>query len=369
MGIESLDIARLRLKSQHLTETCFTTAGDMVSYFGAVQGQEYAQTKWGLGLRLPHLVDEDIEKELSTGRILRTHMLRPTWHFVAAADIRWLLKLTALRVKAVNAYMQRKLELDDEIFNKCNDIIISLLVGGKQITRDEIGLALIENGIEAKGHRLSYIMMQAELDGIVCSGARKGNQFTYALLEDRVPKGNIPDREEALAGLAKRYFFSRGPATIMDFSAWSGLTISDCRMAVNLSRSFFQKLSLGNTDYYCPAECSLVAEPFQGILLLPVYDEFIMGYKDRSAILEYKYSTKSNLQLPFDNTIVADGQIIGSWRRKLSNKAVYLEFDLFSKLNSLQKVELEKAISRFGEFNKLAVNVGPYKIKSRLGFG
>src|SRR5690606_4347556 len=142
------------------------------------------QTKWGRGLRLPHLTDNDIENELNDGKILRTHLLRPTWHLVSAKDIYWLLKLTAPRVHTANAYMYRQLELDYKVFNRCNDILIETLQDGNQLTRDAINERFKMHKIIAKGHRLSYIMMNAELEGIVCSGARQGNQFTYALLDE-----------------------------------------------------------------------------------------------------------------------------------------------------------------------------------------
>src|SRR5687767_917155 len=189
----------------------------MVQWLCAIQAQEFAQTKWALGLRVPRTKDDDIEKEFAEGKIIRTHLLRPTWHFVAAPDIRWLLALTAPRVHAVNAFMYRQLELDGLIFKRCNHILIKTLQGDKQFTRDAINEVFQKNKIIARGHRLSYIMMQAELSGIICSGARQGNQFTYALLDERVERTNSLNKEEGLAELTKRYFLSRGPATLKDF--------------------------------------------------------------------------------------------------------------------------------------------------------
>ena len=217
------EIAKHRLLTQQIVEAKVKSAIEMIVWFGAVQAQEYAQTKWGIGLRLPHLNDNDIEKDFTEGKILRTHLLRPTWHLVTGDDIRWLLFLTASRVNAANAYMYRQLELDDAVFNRCNKILIKTLQGGKQLTRDALNEEFKRNKIIAAGHRLGYIMMRAELDGIICSGAREGNQFTYTLLEDRVPQSKARNYDEALAELTIRYFTSRGPATIKDFSTWSGL--------------------------------------------------------------------------------------------------------------------------------------------------
>lgn len=243
------EIARYRLINQQLADTRIKSAVEMVEWFGAVQGQEYGPTKWGLGLRLPHLTDCDIEKELAEGRILRTHLLRPTWHFVSAADIHWLLKLTAPRVYKVNAFMYRRLELGEKVLNRCNEIIVETLQGGKQLTREAINEELKKNDILAKGHRLSYIMMNAELEGVICSGPRQGNQFTYALLDERVKCGKSLEKDEALAELSKRYFSSRGPATVKDFATWSGLTITDCKKGMEMNKALLQKEIIEQQEY------------------------------------------------------------------------------------------------------------------------
>ncbi|MES2284765.1 MAG: winged helix DNA-binding domain-containing protein [Bacteroidota bacterium] len=237
--MELSEIAKYRLINQQIAGTKIKTVSEMVAWFCAVQAQEYGPTKWGLGLRLPHLKDKDIEKDFTDGKILRTHLLRPTWHFVAAKDIRWILMLTAPRVNAANASMYRKLELDSGIFNRCNAILIKTLQGGRQLTRDTLNEEFKKKKILAKGHRLSYIMMRAELDGIICSGANQGNQFTYSLLEERVPAFGLKNKEEALAELTKRYFTSRGPATIKDLSTWSGLTLTDCRKGIEMVKQHF----------------------------------------------------------------------------------------------------------------------------------
>jgi hypothetical protein len=352
MKINPSQISKLRLISQQLSETTLDTAQQMVSWFGAVQGQEYAQTKWALGLRLPKLSDVDIESELSAGNILRTHLLRPAWHFVTADDIYWLIKLTAPRVNAVNAYMYRRVELDARVFNKCNRIIEKLLQGNKHLTRDEINDQFKKNKIEAEGHRLSYIMMRAELDGIICSGARKGNQFTYALLEELVPKINIFNKEEALAEITKRYFQSRGPATIKDFSTWSGLTVAECKRGVEMNKISFEKMIFNNCEYYV-SKPGMEKEPPAAIHLLPVYDEYIMGYKDRSAILEIKNALDPGSPFHYDCMIIYKGQIIGSWKRTIGKKQVDVQYQFLDSLTKAQKKEFDAAVKRFAGFNKM----------------
>ena len=299
--------------------------------------------------------ENDIGKDFTEGNILRTHLLRPTWHFVVAKDIRWMLMLTAPCVHATNAYMYRKLELNANIFNRCNNILIKTLRGHKQLTREAINKEFKRNKIEADGHRLSYIMMQAELDGIICSGARHGNQFTYALLEERVPPFKSKNRVEALAELTKRYFTSRGPATIKDFSTWSGLALTECKNGIEMVKSSFSREVIARQEYFFPPGVTLAKNQFQKIYLLPLYDEFIMGYKDRSAIMVFKNNHKPASAFRYDNTIIFEGQIIGTWKRTIQKKCINLEYDFFDNLNKTKFKAFAKAIHRFEEFNDLPV--------------
>lgn len=191
-------LAVQRLHSQQIAHTAFKTPNEMVGWLGAVQSQDYAAAKWALGLRLPAASDDDIEQAFTDGAILRTHVMRPTWHFVTPTDIRWLLALTAPRVNALNANWCRQLELDDALFRRSNAAIAKALAGGQQRTRSELVWALGQVGIVAEGKRLGYIVHRAELDGVVCSGARRGKQFTYALLDERAPQTQTLERDEAL---------------------------------------------------------------------------------------------------------------------------------------------------------------------------
>jgi len=217
-------IAQQRLQNHHLSHPQLKRPDAIVAWLGAVQAQEYAGAKWALVQRMPGATDAAIEQAFTDGAILRTHLLRPTWHFVTPADIRWMLALTAPRVHALNAYYYRKCELDKTIFARSHDALVNALQGGKQLMREEVRTVLEQAGIATKGDlRFAYLMMHAELDGIVCSGARRGKQFTYALVEERVPPTRKVDRDEALAELVKRYFTSHGPATVQDFTWWSGL--------------------------------------------------------------------------------------------------------------------------------------------------
>ncbi len=210
---------------------------------GAVQSQDYAAAKWGVGQRTVGITDAIVEQAFADGSILRTHVMRPTWHFVTPSDIRWMLSLTAPRVHAANAYRYRELELNEAVFRRCRSSLMRALQGGRQLTRTELRQLLQRARIDTTApQRLAYLLMHAELEGVICSGARRGKQFTYALLDERVPPASVPQRDEALHDLTMRYFSTRGPATPQDFSWWSGLTVADAKRGVEAAGTSIDQL-------------------------------------------------------------------------------------------------------------------------------
>jgi hypothetical protein len=351
------EIARFRLINQQLVDSKLQSPVEMVEWFCAVQGQEYAQTKWALGLRLPHLKDRDIEKDINDGKIVRTHLLRPTWHLVSAENIRWLLTLSAPRVHAANDSMYRKTELDGKIYKHCIDVLVKTLRGGKQLTRDEINKVFAANKIAAHSHRLSYIMMYAELEQIICSGSRRGNQFTYALLDERVKPVKTITKDEALSRLAASYFKSRGPSTVHDFSTWSGLTLTECKRGLDMIKDRLETISAGDINYYAALGGVIDKGAARNIHLLPIYDEYIMGYKDRTAILTYRQSLGNESPYMNDCTIIYNGQIIGTWRRTVKSNKIELDYDFFTELTGAQKNKFNDAIHRFSQFYELPVEL------------
>jgi hypothetical protein len=247
----NLKIAYQRLNNQLITHQKFEKADDVVNWLCAVQAQDYAAAKWALGLRVHNSTDTFIEQAFNNGTILRTHILRPTWHFVSPADIRWMLALTAPRVIATCAYYYRTLGLDDTVFDQCNRAMAKALQGGKHLTRAELASVLQQVGIATDNlQRLGQIIMRAELDGIICSGARRGKQFTYALLDERASQARILDREESLAELAGRYFMSHGPATQQDFVWWSGLTVADAKAGLGTITSQLMHEVIDSQTYW-----------------------------------------------------------------------------------------------------------------------
>jgi hypothetical protein len=349
------EIAHRRLQAQQLISTPLHTAAEMVAWFGAVQGQEYGPTKWSLGMRLPHLKEADIEQELTAGKIVRTHFPRPTWHFVAAEDIRWLLLLTAPRVRSINATMYRQTGLDAATFSACNKLIEKTLEGGRHLTREALNEVFAAHGIVANGIRLSYIMMNAELVGLVCSGPRQGNQFTYMLLEERVPPVPSKTHEEALVEITQRYFRSRGPATVKDFSTWSGLTVAECKRGIKLTEGQFEQVTVEGKPYYFAPEKLLPQKKYQRLHFLSIYDEYIMGYQDRSPIFLVRNSFPTPPKVAFDNTIAWDGQLIGTWKRSIGSKAIQMEWNFFQPLTDVQQAAVHAEMRRYSEFMGMEV--------------
>ena len=298
----------------------------------------------------PGVTDADVEQAFIDGLILRTHVMRPTWHFVTPADIGWLLDLTAPRVNQANAYMYRRLELDDALFRRSNDAIARALEGGKHLTRAELASALAEAGIAAEGMRLGYLVHRAELDAIVCSGPRRGKQFTYALLDERAPQARRLERDEALAELTGRYFTSHGPATVDDFGWWSGLTKADVKAGLEMVAAQLVHEVIDGTSYWFPASVPPAPESSQQALLLPTYDEFVIGYTDRSAMFETGQQLRPREDIAFDSMIVIEGQVAGSWRRTFRKGAAVIESAPLRPFSARQQEAFTAAAERYGRF-------------------
>ncbi|MBC8173230.1 MAG: AlkZ family DNA glycosylase [Chitinophagales bacterium] len=345
------DIVKHRLTNQQIIATNFSKPEEIVSCLGAMQAQEYAFAKWAIGLRLPALFETDIEQAFNEGVILRTHILRPTWHFVAPADIRWMLKLTAPGVQAFNAYYYRKYKLDETVFKRANKILIKELRDSKHLTRKELNIKFKEAGIIADELRLACIMMYAELEGLICSGPRRGKQFTYALLDERVKKTYTRKPDEALAELTLRYFNSRGPATIHDFAWWSGLSMAVVKKGILLNTQKLSKEVINGQEYWLGKDSQIVRPKYNRAFLLPDYDEYGISYKDRSA---FSYTgppvMKKDTGPASTHTIVINGKSAGTWKSTFKANAVIVQINTFTQLNKTDKQTLEKAVKRYAAF-------------------
>ena len=324
----------------------------MVEWLGAVQAQDYAGAKWGLGQRMEDATDAAIDDAFNEGKILRTHVMRPTWHFVSPVDIRWILMLTAPRVHALNAFMYRQLELDKAILSKSYKVLEKALPGKRHLTRSELAAAFKKVGILAEGLRLGYFMMSAELDGLICSGARRGKQFTYTLLEERAPQVKPLKRDEALAELTRRYFASRGPATLQDFTWWSGLTMADAREGIEMVKSQFVNEELNGQVYWFADSASPVRKISPTAHLLPNYDEYFIGFKDRTSIGSRMRTLHLEENSAALNThiIIIDGQVVGGWRRTLKKNVVIVELNLLTDLTKAEKRAVTETANKYGKF-------------------
>ena len=352
-------VAHYRLHNQHIGTTPFEKPSDVVSWLVAVQAQDYAGAKWALGLRMQNATDESLDQAFNDGAILRTHLLRPTWHFVSPADIRWMLRLSAPRVHAVNATMYRRQGLDSVTLKRSQAVLSKALQGNKQLTRDELRDALQTAGIPVDGGlRLALIMMAAELEGVICSGTRRGKQFTYALLEERAPGARTLTHEESLAELARRYFMSRGPASMQDMAKWSGLTVADCRLGLEAVKAQLECETIDGQTYWFSTSTLFANNLSPTAHLLSIFDEYIAGYKDRSAIVEDKLWAKlTALGNGLRYVIVVDGQIVGTWRRVLKKDSVNIEFDPFIQLTKTENKAVTLAAQRYGKFLELPVTL------------
>jgi hypothetical protein len=344
----SLDITKQRIRNQHIAAQVFKKPEEIVKWLGAMQAQDYAGAKWAVGLRLQNSCDAAVDKAMADGSIIRIHVLRPTWHFVSPTDIRWMIELTAPRINAFCASMFRKLQLDSAVFKQCNDALAKALEGGKQLNRMEVMAVLNNAGIATDDLRFIHLLMRAELDKIICSGGRQGKQFTYALFDDRVPRNSF-SKEEALAELARRYFTSRGPATLQDFTWWSGLSATDAKSALEMVKSDLTKTIVDGMEYWFVPNDDISNTKAPVAHLLPAFDEFAVAYKDRSATVNARYVTQAR-HVIFDPSIVVDNQVVGTWKRTINKTGVDITPHPFGNLSKTQTKAVETAMLRYRKF-------------------
>jgi winged helix DNA-binding protein len=342
------DIAKLRLLNQRITGTEFSGSGEVVRHMGAIQAQDYPMALWAIGLRMQDSTSQIVEEAVNNGSIIRTHVLRPTWHFVAADDIRWMLKLTAPRIEKMTASACRQFELDAKTLNKCSKIIGKSLEGGRHLTRAELVTELERQGVKNGPLRAIHIMLQAEIDGVVCSGAKRGKQFTYALMDERVPQSKTMTKEESLAALALRYFTSHGPATLKDFVWWSGLTVANAKSGLESIKSNLINLVVDDQTYWLAEAIPWMKN---SVHLLPSFDEFLVSYKDRSASLAADVSQRAILKNGiFAPVIVVNGVVTGFWKRSDKNGTFSAGWQIVRNQPKTRIRELQKVAGRFAMF-------------------
>jgi hypothetical protein len=350
-------LARRRLLAQQIARPSFGSPGELVRFMGAVQAQDCRAAQWALGLRVPGSTEAAIERALAEGSLLRTHAMRWTWQLVAPEDVRWILELVAPRLLRSYAARRNELDLDAKIFSRASSVLEKTLADGAPRTRSELASALAAARIDASGPRLSHLLAHAELEGLITSGPRQGKQRTHVLLDRRVPKQKPLARDAALAELARRYFTSRGPATLADFVWWSGLTTADARAALEaIERSLVSEQIHGAT-YFRTDAARPAATPARA-LLLPAFDEYLVAYKDRGAMIDPAHARRVNAGGGILNPcIVIGGRVIGTWRRTLDRECVTVELAPFEKLAPRELERVARAARHYGEFLGLEARV------------
>ena len=346
------DLRHQRMHNQRLTGRPFATPEEMVRWHLAVQAQDYAGAKWGISQRCDWVDDAEVGRLFNAGAILRTHVMRPTWHFVMPEDIRWLLELTGPRVNAGNAGRYRQLGLDDATLARSDTLLANALAGGVSLTRTELAERLETGGISTEGQRTGYMLMHAELAGLICSGPRKGKQFTYTLLEERVPQAPTMDREEALAELTRRYVESHGPATPHDLAWWSGLTVTDARRGIEMHRDRLESITIDGTTWWRFPPAASPSPPEPVVHLLPAFDEYFIGFKQHQVAWdpELRRRYDSSRELWAANLVALNGSIIGGWRRKATSKEVHIATTSPLDLTPAACDAFHAAIEEYGRF-------------------
>jgi hypothetical protein len=354
-------LAASRLVNQQIAATNYTTPAEIVAHLGALQAQDYLGALWSIGLRLPGSNQQAIEQALADHSLVRTWPMRGTLHIVAAADARWLLDLLAPRRLAQLAGRRRQLGIDAATLAHSRFVCQGALAGGRQLERSAMFALLETNGVATTGQRGIHILGHLAQEGLLCLGARSGKQFTFALLDEWVPPARSLPRADALAELARRYFTGHGPASVQDFAWWAGLTLGDARAALAAASIDLRQETVADQTYWQAADAPHVdANGFvDSVYLLPGFDEYLLGYTDRRAVLDPQHAllTHPGSNGMFFPTFLIGGRVAGVWKRTLKKKAVALVFSSFVAATSAQKDAIAQAAARYGQFLKLSATI------------
>jgi len=362
------EIARLRLRRQHLTGAPLPTPEAVVGWLGAVQAQEFAVAKWSIAQRSRgRVTSADLDRALAEGRILRTHALRSTWHFVLPADLRWLLRLIGPRLRARVASYCWQNGLTDAVFERSHAVLREALAGGQQLVRKEVSAAFARGRVATDGLKLRLLLLQAELDLVVCSGALRGKQQTFALVDDLVPPAPPIPEDEALVELTRRYFSSHGPATLKDFMWWSSLPAAQARRGLELLKgNGLRRLEAGGLTHWMPEAPARRATDRTPVHLLPAFDEYSIGYTESRRVLAVAGQPDAPSGAPLhSNVLIRDGQLLGFWRTVLDPEQALVDVHLARPLDPTTRSALEHELERYGRFLQLPVRLAMPKSASR----
>lgn len=353
-----MNIPALRLQHQHITQPHLTQPEQVVAWLGGLQGQDYPGAKWSIALRMPQATQADVVQAFDTGKLVRTWPMRGTLHVVAAQDLRWMLMLTSPKNLSGSASRRRALELDDTTLARCRAVFTQALQGGKHLSREDMYAALAQAHISTEGYRGYHILWNCALHGLICLATSNDKEQNFALVDEWIAPTPSTTRDEALAELAARYFLSRGPATLQDFIWWSGLSAAEARSGLEAVRHRLVSDTVGKLTYWLPAD-SPTPKAATNAFALPGFDEYLLGYKDRSAVLDAAHAEKicPGGNGMFAATLVIDGRVVGTWKRVFKKAGIEITATPFTPLSPADAQGFAAAVQRYGAFHKLPVRV------------
>jgi hypothetical protein len=351
--VADLDIARWRLRTQHLVSPYAASAREAVGSLLAVQAENPSQAAWAVASRTQNPDQADLAALLDSGAVLRTHVLRPTWHFVRAEDIGWLLDLTGPRVRRVTGQQLRDAHgLDERSTGQTLAALTQVLASRGQLTRAQLAQELRERGIRGSGQMLMILLAHAELGGLVCSGQVADGEHTYALMDERVPAPRRLGRTEALAELAVRYFTGHGPATERDLAYWATLTLTDVRAGLLQVRDQLDSFQHdGRTFWHAPGDPPCGPMKPAGHLL-QILDEMYRGYQDSRWLLDAAGDVPRSRETATGMALV-DGQLLAAMRRTIASDQVRFDLRPYRELTPAETEALNQAAGRYGEYLRL----------------
>ena len=355
--VQDLDIARWRLRSQHLVWPYAVSAGDAVGSLLAVQAENPSQAAWAVASRTPDPDQAELAALLDDGAVVRTHVLRPTWHFVRAEDAGWLLELTGPRLRRVTGQQLRDAHgLDDRSVGRAVAAVAEALASGGQLTRAQLADELRGRGIAGSGQMLMILLAHAELGGLICSGRVAGGEHTYALMGERVPAPRRLGRAEALAELALRYFTGHGPATERDLAYWATLTLTDMRAGLAQVRDRLDSFQHdGRTFWHAPGEAPRGPQK-PAAHLLQILDETYRGYQDSRWVLDAAGDVPRTRETAAGMALV-NAQLLAATRRTISHDHVQFDLRPYRALTPPEIEALDQAARRYGEYLRLKAQI------------
>lgn len=344
-------IKNIRLTSHQLTGSKFDNPQQLVAYMGAIQAQQYDMAKWAIGIRLKSGTLQAVNQALQKGEIIRTHILRPTWHFVSVNDIRWMMELSAKRIKAANDSYGKKFDIPQSTFSKCNKLLVRLLEGGNHLTKQEVTDRLLADKAISSADIISRVISRAEIECLICSGIDKNKKYTYALFDERVPQAPKLHRDEALAQLALRYLRSHSPATLADYIWWSGLTTTEARKSIHLIRHELYTETFDGQETFIHQSYNKRIKTGETLHLLPSYDEYLISYKNRTGVLHIDHHPKAfNNWGIFYPVILRNGQVVGNWKKVQKSRKISIETDLFHPDINIDEKLMAQAVEKYTSF-------------------